>query len=175
GNDVLLITGDKQPTTAEGINALAYYLTRILSMLEPRDVLILGTSIRTQIEEPSVYYAATDEKNLRNIKLSKIVDKDGIFLGINTMVGAFLKQMYNIPSKILLVDVPPFLPIYAKGAITAIREVEDSYKLGLNLEEIEKKFKNIEHSMKIFEQYLPDLYQKKEEEEGEEVPKGYVS
>ena len=151
-NDFLFVSGDVQPIDEEGSYIFCENLLELLESIGKGSIVTLGgIGLEDLPKKPKVYSTFTDENVMQVFKKEGVKPAIGIVgpvIGVSGILIGLAKKK-NIKAICLLVETighPTYFGI--KEARELLRILNNVYKLGLNMKELDKEVKLIEKEIK---------------------------
>jgi len=153
GRDLLLLTGDIQPTEERGCYELCEDLVGLFSKLKVKEILTLGgIGLDEAVKIPKVYVTGTDKKTVdkyytkgmkkgTDAAAGPIVGVSGVLLG--------MAKAHGLNGAVLLAETqisPTHLGI--QGAKALIKRLDSQLKLKVDIKELNAEVKEIEKELK---------------------------
>jgi len=166
-HDIIIITGDYQPTTSLGIYALSDYICNLCKKFEAYLIVSLGAFVPESIgDKRKVYVSSTDKKwiefFLTSSTHSTVILKGGYISGANGIIPAWSAIHYDIPGVSILADTLPLLQVDPAASRELIRVLNALFHLDVDETILDQKIDLLEQQMgeleKRDEQEKPQPY-----------------
>ncbi len=150
--DFLFLSGDVQPINEEGCYTFCENLLILLEKLKCVNIVTLGgIGLEELPKKPKVYSTFTDVSIMKNFKNEGVKPAIGIVgpvIGVSGLLIGLAKKR-NIKAICLLIETIGY-PTYfgIKEARELLKILNNVYKLGLNMKELDKEVKLIEKEIK---------------------------
>jgi uncharacterized protein (TIGR00162 family) len=152
-NQIILLTGDIQPTEEKECYSLCGDLVEYFKKIKVKEILTLGGVGLDDIpKKPKLFISGSDKKTISRYKTTKVKPgKDivaGPIVGMSGVLAGLAKHI-GIPSVILLAETighPSHLGI--KGAREIIKVLDEKFNLKIDIKELDKEVKSIEKEIK---------------------------
>ncbi|MHA1229121.1 MAG: PAC2 family protein [Candidatus Helarchaeota archaeon] len=173
-NDLILITGQSQPSSAEGIYELSDYLCKYCEELNTKWILALGAFVPEEpvLNDRKVYISGSDmelvEYLLKSSKGRPIILEGGYITGANGLIPAWSNIQYNIPGACLLADTLPYSQLDPNASKELVIILQDRLNIEVSMEFLDKRIKQIE----ITKSNLKNLLEKRKSSRRPET--GYI-
>ncbi|MGB9729415.1 MAG: proteasome assembly chaperone family protein [Thermoprotei archaeon] len=171
--NILIFTGDAQPSTPQGNYELASAVLRFAKKRGVTSVYTLAAFMTGQhSENPKVFCAATDNEIARRFeKIGAIIMDNGTITGLNgILVG--LARLMNMRGACLLGETSGYV-VDAGAAKAALKVLTTALAIEINLNALEEKAKELNVFMrKMAEEAEREEY--RETKKGKEPPPPYI-
>jgi proteasome assembly chaperone (PAC2) family protein len=172
-HDIIVMTGDYQPTTSLGIYALSDYICKLCQKFNAHLIVSMGAFVPESMgDKRKVYISSTQQKwvdfFLESSTQSTVVLKGGYISGANGIIPAWSSIHYNIPGVCILADTMPLLQIDPTASKELARVLNALFKLDIQEELLDQRIEEIET---MTSQFL-DIMQKRKEDQ--EKPQPYI-
>jgi len=164
--DLILLSGDIQPTDEKTCYELCNKILDILEKHKGKEIITLGgIGLRKIPQDPKVYSTGNDKKIIKKYKTpsinTKIFGVVGPIIGVSGLLLGLAEQR-KIPAITLLAQTfahPTYIGI--KGSREILKILDEKFKLNLDLDSLNKEIKNIEKEIRAKTQEL-GLFKKKD-------------
>ena len=152
GKDFFLVSGDVQPVDEESSYEFCDTLLDIFQEYKGKEVITLGgIGLEEPPKTPRVYCSGTDKKTIEDFRLDGIKSAEGVVGPIIGVSGLLLGLAKNrgLKGAVLLVEtlgVPTYLGV--KEARELLKVLNKKFKLGLNMQYLNKEITIIESEVK---------------------------
>ena len=163
--DILLVSGDFQPSTSQGIYEFSDRIAETFKKLNVSKVVATGAYVPGEYPEtPKVFVSSTGSKFQEFFtELDYIVPmSDGVINGANGVIPAWAKLKYGIEGVCLLAETVPLLRLDPRASKLIIEVLNDRFDIKADVSELEQK---IEEMKGIFDQVKYHLLQQRERQE----------
>ncbi|MFX0078404.1 MAG: PAC2 family protein [Candidatus Hermodarchaeota archaeon] len=163
--DILLVSGDFQPSTSQGIYEFSDRIAETFKKLNVSKVVATGAYVPGEYPEtPKVFVSSTGSKFQDFFtELDYIVPmSDGVINGANGVIPAWAKLKYGIEGVCLLAETVPLLRLDPRASKLIIEVLNDRFDIKADVSELEEK---IEEMKGIFDQVKYHLLQQRERQE----------
>ncbi|HUY00644.1 MAG TPA: PAC2 family protein [Candidatus Deferrimicrobium sp.] len=172
-HDLIIMTGDYQPTTSLGIYALSDFICQLCQKLQAHLIISTGAFVPESMDEKrKVYISSTNQTwidfFLSSSTQSTVILKGGYISGANGIIPAWSAIHYDIPGVCILADTLPLLQIDPVASKELIRVLNALFKLEVDETLLDGRIEEIEHMTS----QLLDVMQKKHDEK--EKPQPYI-
>ena len=166
-HDLVIITGDYQPTTSLGIYALSDYICNLCKKFEAHLIVSLGAFVPESVGDKRKVYVSSTEKKWIDFFLTSsthttVILKGGYISGANGIIPAWSSIHYNIPGVSILADTLPLLQIDPAASRELIRVLNALFQLNVDETILDQKIDLLEQQMgeqeKRDEQEKPQPY-----------------
>jgi len=165
--DLILLSGDIQPTDENACYELCNKILDILQKYKGKEIITMGgIGLRKIPENPKVYCTGNDKGIIKKYKTpsinTRIFGVVGPIIGVTGLLLGLAEQR-KIPAITFLAQTfahPTFIGI--KGSREILKILDERFKLNLDLDSLDKEIKNIEKEIKSKTQELK-LFNKKYE------------
>ena len=176
--DILIMTGEIQPTNEEGCYEFCYNILKLINKFKCREIITTGgIGLQGTNTPPKVYctgnskniiqsYIKKKHKNLNN-KISGIV---GPIVGVTGLLLGLAGEVKVNAIALLAETVAHPMYVGIKGSRELIKILNKQYDLGIDIKHIDKEIKNLEKQVKKTRQMmqLKQLSQTKTEALGQD-------
>src|SRR3989344_1260155 len=149
--DLFLVSGDVQPVSEEACYEFCDNLLNLFSEFNGKEIVTLGgIGLEDMPKNPKVYCAGTDKAFISKFMTNGIKNAEGVvgpIIGISGLLMG-LGKMKHMKGVVLLVEtlgLPTYLGI--KEARELLKILNKHFKLGLNINELNKEVKIIENEV----------------------------
>lgn len=176
--DFLLIVGDVQPINEEACYQFCYALVDFLQSLNTQEIVTMGgIGLRETKNPPKVFCTGNNQALIdafvkgkpKDFNLNpKIFGVVGPIIGVTGLLLAVAQQA-KIPAIALLAETiahPAFVGI--KGSREVVKVLDEEYKLGINIDNLEKEIKGLEQMQRRAREMLKLQQQAKAETLGQD-------
>ncbi|MHA1129418.1 MAG: PAC2 family protein [Candidatus Helarchaeota archaeon] len=172
-HDLIIITGDYQPTTSLGIYTLSDYICKLCKKLSVHLIVSMGAFVPESMGAKRKVYVSSTEEQWINFFLDSptqntVVLKGGYISGANGIIPAWSSIHYYIPGVCILADTMPLLQIDPAASKELIRVLNALFNLNINEELLDKRIEEIET---MTSQFI-DIMQKRRDDQ--EKPQPYI-
>ncbi len=172
-HDLIIITGDYQPTTSLGIYELSDFICKLCEKFKTYLIVSMGAFVpEAMTEKRKVYVSSTEQKWIEffigSSTQSAVVLKGGYISGANGIVPAWSAIHYAIPGVCILADTMPLLQIDPVASKELVRVINALFKLNIDENLLDQRIEEIES---MTSQFL-DIMQKRREDQ--EKPQPYI-
>jgi uncharacterized protein len=154
GNDLLLLTGDSQPSSPESEYALAEQILDIAAKFDTKKAFTLAASVTgVFVDKPRIFGTATDVDIVKTFDKQNILTMDnGIVAGMNGLIIgiAKLRAMQGI---CLLGETSGYV-VDAKASKSVLETLLSILRITVDMTNLEKKAKDTEMLIKTIEQQM---------------------
>jgi len=164
-HDLVLVSGDFQPSTSQGIYEFSDRVSATLNSLHVTKVVATGAYVPSEYPEtPRVFVSATSRKFQEYFtELDNVVAmSDGVINGANGVIPAWAKLKYGIEGACLLAETVPLLRLDPRASKLIVEVLNNRFKISADVSELDRK---IEEMKSIFAQVKHHLQQQKERQE----------
>ncbi len=163
--DILLVSGDFQPSTSQGIYEFSDRIAETFKKLNVTRVAATGAYVPGEYpESPKVFVSSTSSEFQEFFtKLDYVVPmSDGVINGANGVIPAWAKLKYGIEGVCLLAETVPLLRLDPRASKLIIEVLNNRFNINADVSELEQK---IEEMKGIFAQVKYHLLQQRERQE----------
>lgn len=173
--DMLLLTGDSQPTTPEAEYILANQILDLSSQFNTKRVFTLAAYITgVFVEKPKVYATATDQMSLKEFQGMGMITMDGgSITGMNgLLIGiAKLKGMHGV---CLLGETSGYV-VDAKASQAVLQSLLNIIGMEVDMKNLEQRAKDTEALIRTIEQQMRGSSGEEEQPRPPSKNTGYIS
>jgi uncharacterized protein (TIGR00162 family) len=169
-HDILLVSGDFQPSTSQGIYEFSDRIAETFKKLNVTRVAATGAYVPGEYpESPKVFVSSTSSEFQDFFtKLDYVVPmSDGVINGANGVIPAWAKLKYGIEGVCLLAETVPLLRLDPRASKLIIEVLNNRFDINADVSELEQK---IEEMKGIFAQVKYHLLQQRERQEPRDEP-----
>ncbi len=172
-HDLIIMTGDYQPTTSLGIYALSDYICKLCKKFNAYLIVSMGAFVPESIGDKRKVYVSSTQQEWINFFLDSptqttVILKGGYISGANGIIPAWASIHYDIPGVCILADTMPLLQIDPAASKELTRVLNALFKLDIKDTLLDRRIEEIET---MTSQFL-DIMQKKREEQ--QKPQSYI-
>ena len=163
--DLLLVSGDFQPSTSQGIYEFSDKIAEEFKSLNVSKVIATGAYVPGEYpENPRVFVAATSPvfQGYFTELDQVVVMSEGVINGANGVIPAWAKLKYGIEGACLLAETVPLLRLDPRASKLLIEVLNNRFKIKADTSELDQK---IEEMQGIFTQVKYHLLQQRERQE----------
>ena len=144
--DLILITGDTQPSSIVGTNNLSYHIVKILHELGVKELISLAaTPVNTPKRSPRVFITVTNNDFIEPFKEMGVkAFIRGVITGMNGLIPGLAKFEFGIDGCALLAETYPHYGKDINASISLINILNKYLKLNIPLLDLEDKAKKVE-------------------------------
>jgi uncharacterized protein (TIGR00162 family) len=164
-HDVLLVSGDFQPSTSQGIYEFSDRIAETFKKLNVTKVAATGAYVPGEYpENPKVFVSSTGSKFQTFFTELDSVEPmvDGVINGANGVIPAWANLKYGIEGVCLLAETVPLLRLDPRASKLIVEVLNDRFNIKADISELEQK---IEEMKGIFAQVKYHLLQQRERQE----------
>lgn len=164
-HDILLVSGDFQPSTSQGIYEFSDRIAETFKKLNVTRVAATGAYVPGEYpESPKVFVSSTSSEFQEFFtELDYVVPmSDGVINGANGVIPAWAKLKYGIDGVCLLAETVPLLRLDPRASKLIIEVLNNRFNINADVSELEQK---IEEMKGIFAQVKYHLLQQRERQE----------
>ncbi len=164
-HDILLVSGDFQPSTSRGIYEYSDKIADALKSLNVGKVIATGAYVPGEFpENPRVLVSATSRDFQEFFtELDQVVPlTDSVINGANGVIPAWVKLKYGIEGACLLAETVPLLRLDPRASKLVVEVLNNRFQIGADVSMLEKK---IEEMKTIFLQVRDHLQNQRERQE----------
>lgn len=164
-HDILLVSGDFQPSTSQGIYEFSDKIAETLKKLKVTKVAATGAYVPGEYPEtPKVFVSSTGPKFQAFFTELDYVEPmaDGVINGANGVIPAWANLKYGIEGVCLLAETVPLLRLDPRASKLIVQVLNDRFNIKADVSELEQK---IEEMKGIFAQVKYHLLQQRERQE----------
>jgi uncharacterized protein (TIGR00162 family) len=164
-NDILLVSGDFQPSTSRGIYEYSDKIADALESLGVEKVIATGAYVPGEFpENPRVLVSATSREFQEYFtELEQVVPlTDSVINGANGVIPAWVKLKYGIEGACLLAETVPLLRLDPRASKLIVEVLNNRFQVGADVSMLEKK---IEEMKAIFLQVRNHLKDQRSRQE----------
>ncbi|MHA1382910.1 MAG: PAC2 family protein [Candidatus Helarchaeota archaeon] len=147
GNDLVLITGDMQPSSVIGTNNLSYHIAKILHELGVKELISLAaTPVNAPKASPNVYITVTNSDLIEAFKKNGVKGPfiRGVITGMNGIIPSLAKFEFDIDGCALLAETFPHYGKDINASISLINILTKYLKIKIPIVDLEEKAKKVE-------------------------------
>ncbi|NVM52456.1 MAG: PAC2 family protein [Candidatus Helarchaeota archaeon] len=172
-HDLIVITGDYQPTTSLGIYALSDFICKLCKKFDTYLIVSMGAFVpETMGSKRQVYISSTQKKwidfFLKSSTETTVILKGGYISGANGIIPAWSAIHYDIPGVCILADAMPLLQIDPAGSKELVRVINALFELKIDEDLLDRRIEEIESMTSEF----LELMQKRRDEK--QKPQPYI-
>ncbi|MFX1295764.1 MAG: PAC2 family protein [Promethearchaeota archaeon] len=172
-HDLIVITGDYQPTSSLGIYALSDYICKLCQKFNTHLIVSMGAFVPESMgDKRKVYISSTQQKwidfFLESSTKSTVILKGGYISGANGIIPAWSAIHYDIPGVCILADTMPLLQIDPTASKELTRVLNDLFKLEIKEQLLDQRIEEIE----IMTSQFLDIMQKRRADQ--QKPQPYI-
>lgn len=164
-HDLLLVSGDFQPSTSQGIYEFSDKIAETLNSFNVEKVVATGAYVPGEYPEtPSVFVSATSPAfQAFFTELDQVVVmSEGVINGANGVIPAWANLKYGIEGACLLAETVPLLRLDPRASKLVIEVLNNRFQMNADVSELNEK---IEEMKGIFAQVKYHLLQQRERQE----------
>lgn len=170
-HDLIIMTGDYQPTTSLGIYALSDYICELCKKFNAYLVVSMGAFVPESIgDKRKVYVSSTDKEwidfFLGSSTQTTVILKGGYISGANGIIPAWSAIHYDIPGVSILADTLPLLQIDPAASKELIRVLNALFSLNIDETLLDQKIGQLDQRLEEFS----DMMQKKQDDQEKQQP-----
>jgi uncharacterized protein (TIGR00162 family) len=165
GRDILLVSGDFQPSTSQGIYEFSDRIAETFKKLNVSKVAATGAYVPGEYpENPKVFVSSTGPEFQEFFTDLDYVEpmSDGVINGANGVIPAWANLKYGIEGVCLLAETVPLLRLDPRASKLIVEVLNDRFDIKADVAELEQK---IEEMKGIFAQVKYHLLQQRERQE----------
>ena len=137
-HDLIIMTGDYQPTSSLGIYALSDYICKLCKRFDTHLVVSMGAFVPESMgDKRKVYVSSTQQQwidfFLESSTKSCVILKGGYISGANGIIPAWSSIHYEIPGVCILADTMPLLQIDPAASKELTRVLNALFNLDIKL------------------------------------------
>ena len=162
-HDLILVSGDFQPSTSQGIYEFSDKVAATLKALNVSKIVATGAYVPGEYpDNPRVFVSATSRDfQAYFTKLERVVAmSDGVINGANGIIPAWAKLKYGIEGACLLAETVPLLRIDPRASKLIVEVLNDRFQIGADVSELDRK---IEEMKSIFAKVRYHLLERRRE------------
>ncbi len=149
--DVVLFTGESQPSTAESNYALSEYVVDLAKKYNARELVTLGAYVTgSYVDAPKVYAVATDHATVTRLESSGcLIMNDGLITGMNGLLLGMAK-LKGLPGFTLLGETsgPAFDP---KASGVVLQVLSKMLGIPVGMKKLEQRARDAQEVMNAIE------------------------
>lgn len=164
-HDLLLVSGDFQPSTSQGIYEFSDRIAETFKKLNVTKIAATGAYVPGEYpENPKVFVSSTGSDFQEFFtELDYVVPmSEGVINGANGVIPAWAKLKYGIEGVCLLAETVPLLRLDPRASKLIVQVLNDRFNINADVSELEQK---IEEMKGIFAQVKYHLLQQRERQE----------
>ncbi len=164
-HDILLVSGDFQPSTSQGIYEFSDRIAETFKKLNVTKIAATGAYVPGEYPEtPKVFVSSTGSEFQEFFtELDYVVPmSEGVINGANGVIPAWAKLKYGIEGVCLLAETVPLLRLDPRASKLIVQVLNDRFNINADVSELEQK---IEEMKGIFAQVKYHLLQQRERQE----------
>ncbi|MFW9832343.1 MAG: PAC2 family protein [Candidatus Thorarchaeota archaeon] len=164
-HDILMVSGDFQPSTSQGIYEFSNRIAETFQKLKVSKVVATGAYVPGEYPEtPKVFVSSTgSEFQDFFTELDYVVPmSDGVINGANGVIPAWAYLKYGIDGVCLLAETVPLLRLDPRASKLIVEVLNNRFKIQADVSELEQK---IDEMKGIFEQVRDHLLQQRVQQE----------
>lgn len=168
--DILLVSGDFQPSTSQGIYEFSDRIAETFKSLNVSKITATGAYVPGEYpEDPKVFVSATSlDYQAFFTQLKQVVPMvDGVINGANGVIPAWAKLKYGMEGACLLAETVPLLRLDPRASKLIVEVLNNRFQIDADVKELDKK---IEEMKGIFSQVKYHLLQQRERQEPRDEP-----
>ncbi len=148
-NDLIIMTGDYQPTSSLGIYSLSDFICKLCKKFSAHLIVSLGAFVPEQMNtKRNVYVSSTQKKwidfFLDSQTKSTVILKGGYISGANGIIPAWSAIHYDIPGVCILADAMPLLQIDPAASKELVKVLNALFKLKVDEALLDQRIEEIE-------------------------------
>jgi len=179
-HDLIIMTGDYQPTTSLGIYTLSDYICQLCKNLDTYLIISMGAFVPESMgDKRKVYVSSTDKEwidfFLGSSTQTTVILKGGYISGANGIIPAWSAIHYDIPGVSLLADTPPSFQLQIDPAASKelIRVLNALFQINVDETLLDQKIDRLDQRFsEMMQKELSDIMPKKPDEQ--EKPQPYI-
>lgn len=151
--DVVVLTGDAQPTTPRGVFAFAASTCELLKRFKCSALVAGGAMVTGRVpEEPRVHVASTHPSllerftSLRSKRCQPMAG--GVITGLNGVLPAWMGRVEGVPGACLLAEVVPGLEVDPRAAKAVLEAVKETFGHEFDHPDLDALVERVEESLK---------------------------
>ncbi len=164
-HDILLVSGDFQPSTSQGIYEFSDRIAETFKKLNVKKIAATGAYVPGEFPEtPKVFISSTGPQFQAFFTELDYVEPmtDGVINGANGVIPAWAHLKYGIEGVCLLAETVPLLRLDPRASKLIVEVINDRFSIKADVSELEAK---IEEMKGIFTQVKYHLLQQRERQE----------
>ncbi|MDO8124516.1 MAG: PAC2 family protein [Candidatus Hermodarchaeota archaeon] len=164
-HDILMVSGDFQPSTSQGIYEFSDRIAETFKKLGVTKVVATGAYVPGEYPEaPKVFVSSTGSEFQEFFtELDYVVPmSDGVINGANGVIPAWAHLKYGIDGVCLLAETVPLLRLDPRASKLIVEVLNNRFNIQADVSELEQK---IEEMKGIFEQVRDHLLQQRGQQE----------
>ena len=171
--DIIVITGDYQPTTSLGIYSLSDFICKICKKFNTHLIVSTGAFVPEAVGDKRNVYVSSTQKEWIDFFLGSptettVILKNGYISGANGIIPAWSAIHYDIPGVCILADALPLLQIDPAASKELVRVLNALFNLEVDESFLDKRIEEIEMLTTDF------LEKIQKEKEDREKPQPYI-
>ncbi|NVM31605.1 MAG: PAC2 family protein [Candidatus Helarchaeota archaeon] len=148
-HDLIVITGDYQPTSSLGIYALSDFICKLCKKFDVHLIVSMGAFVPESMgSKRNVYVSSTQKKwvdfFLESSTKTTVVLKGGYISGANGIIPAWSAIHYDIPGACILADAMPLLQIDPAASKELVRVLNALFELKVDEALLDQRIEEIE-------------------------------
>jgi len=147
--DILLVSGDFQPSTSQGIYEFSDRIAETFKKLNVTRVAATGAYVPGEYpESPKVFVSSTSSEFQEFFtKLDYVVPmSDGVINGANGVIPAWAKLKYGIEGVCLLAETIPILATDPKASKAIVEILGKWFNIGIDMSALDKQIATMERA-----------------------------
>jgi proteasome assembly chaperone (PAC2) family protein len=170
-HDIIVMTGDYQPTTSLGIYSLSDFICNLAKKFETHLVVSMGAFVPESMGPKRNVYVSSTQKTwidffLDSTTKTTVVLKGGYISGANGIIPAWSAIHYDIPGVCILADAMPLLQIDPAASKELIRVLNALFRLKIDEEILDQRIEEIESMTSEFR----EIMQKRQDDQKKPQP-----
>ncbi len=150
-HDLILITGDMQPSSVIGTNNLSYHIVKMLDELKIQELISLAaTPVNSPKESPNVYITASTSEIIEDFKKAGVKGPfiRGVITGMNGIIPGLAKFEFGIEGCALLAETYAHYGKDINASISLIHILNKYLEFEIPTTELEEQAKKVEELYK---------------------------
>lgn len=148
-HDVIVITGDYQPTSSLGIYALSDFICNLCKKFNTHLIVSMGAFVPEAMgTKRNVYVSSTQQEwidfFLKSTTKTTVILKGGYISGANGIIPAWSAIHYDIPGACILADAMPLLQIDPAASKELVRVLNALFELDVDESLLDRRIEEIE-------------------------------
>ena len=148
-HDIMIITGDYQPTSSMGIYSLSDFICKLCQKFDAHLIVSMGAFVPESMGTTrNVYISSTQKKwidfFLESSTKTTVILKGGYISGANGIIPAWSAIHYDIPGVCILADAMPLLQIDPAASKELIRVLNALFGLKVDEALLDQRIEEIE-------------------------------
>lgn len=172
-HDVVILTGDYQPTTSLGIYTLSDYICKLCKSFDAFLIVSMGAFVPESMGDKRKVYVSSTQQDWINFFLESstqttVILKEGYISGANGIIPAWSNIHYDVPGVCILADTMPLLRIDPAASKELVRVLNALFKLNIKEDLLDQRIEELELKTSEF----LDIMQKRREDQ--QKPQSYI-